>query len=97
MAVKAKSRAAARKVKDKWKSKLWYNVKAPDMFDRKVIGEIPSDESEKLIGRVVAATLQEITGDFSKAHMKVSFKVYETRGNDCYTISINRLAENNTS
>mgnify|MGYP000004233416 CR=1 FL=1 len=85
MAQKPKSRAAARKVKDKWKSKVWYSVLAPDMFDRKVLGEIPADDPVKLNERVVESTLHEISGDFSKQHVKVSFKVYDTRGTNCYT------------
>ncbi len=80
-----RSRAAARKVRDKWKSKAWYQVKSPDMFNRKVIGEIPSSEPENLNDRVISSTLQELTGDFSKSHIKVSFKVYEVRGSTCYT------------
>ena len=30
---KARARAAARKVKDKWKAKNWYQVVAPSLFD----------------------------------------------------------------
>src|SRR3989337_350830 len=39
-----KTRAAARKIKDKWKSKVWYNLLAPEMFNRQLIGEGLPDE-----------------------------------------------------
>ena len=59
---KGKGRASARK--DKWKSKSWYGVMAPDMFDRQKVAETVCDEPEKLIGRVAEVTVQDITGDF---------------------------------
>src|SRR5437763_932139 len=34
-----KSRAAARKIKDKWKAKVWYNLLAPEMFNKQSLGE----------------------------------------------------------
>ncbi len=71
--------------KDKWKSKTWYNVMAPDMFDRAKISETLADEPDKLIGRVVDVTVQDITGDFSKMHIKVSFKIMDVRGMNAYT------------
>lgn len=83
-----KSRAAARKVKDKWKSKSWYNIIAPDMFDSRVLGETPADSLEKLKGRVTEVTVQDLTGDFSKMHIKLRFKVHDVRGGDAYTYFI---------
>ncbi|MFQ6128138.1 MAG: 30S ribosomal protein S3ae [Thermoplasmata archaeon] len=83
-----KSRAAARKVKDKWKSKSWYNIIAPDMFDSRVLGETPSDSPEKLMDRVAEVTVQDLTGDFSRMHIKLRFKVHDVRGGDAYTYFI---------
>jgi len=71
--------------KDKWKSKNWYNVMAPDMFNRAKIAEALSDEPEKIIGRVAEVTAQDVTGDFSKMHIKLRFKVNDVRGMDAYT------------
>ncbi|HEC94802.1 MAG TPA: 30S ribosomal protein S3ae, partial [Thermoplasmatales archaeon] len=36
---KAKSRAAARKIKDKWKAKSWYRILAPALFDNVAVAE----------------------------------------------------------
>lgn len=83
-----KSRTAARKVKDKWKSKSWYNIIAPDMFDSRILGETPADEPEKLKDRITEVTVQDLTGDFSKMHIKLRFKVHDVRGGDAYTYFI---------
>jgi small subunit ribosomal protein S3Ae len=84
-AKKKVSRTATRKVKDKWKAKQWYTVRAPPMYNGAVIAETLSDETDKLIGRVAEATLQDLTGDFSKMHIKMRFKVQAVRGNECAT------------
>ena len=81
-----KARAAAKKVKDRWRAKEWYKVYAPDMFSRMELGETPAEDSDRLIGRVTEATVQDLTGDFSKMHIKLKFKVHDVRGLDAHTI-----------
>ncbi|MEM4101518.1 MAG: 30S ribosomal protein S3ae, partial [Desulfurococcaceae archaeon] len=44
-------------VKDKWKLKKWYEVIAPPLFGNMSLGTIPSDDPDKLIGRVLETTL----------------------------------------
>ncbi len=80
-----KSRRAGRRVKDKWKSKSWYRIVAPDMFDGAVVGETPAAEPEELLGRTASISLQDLTGDFSKVHIKAEFKVNGVRGGECVT------------
>lgn len=80
-----KSRAAARKVKDKWKAKNWYNLIAPTMFNKALIGETLADDPELLMGRVSEVTVQDLTGDFSKMHIKLAFKIQDVRGSDAHT------------
>jgi len=82
---KTKSRTAARKLKDKWKSKEWYKVTAPDFFNNSVIAETPADDPEKLMGRVTEVTLQDLTGDFSKMHIKLRFQVFDVAGQEAKT------------
>lgn len=84
-AKKKVSRTAVKKVKDKWKAKQWYNIRAPPMYNGAVIAETLADGAEKLMGRVAEATLQDLTGDFSKMHIKMKFKVQAVRGNECAT------------
>ena len=80
-----KSRAAARKIKDKWKAKVWYNLLAPDMFNKQALGETPTDDPGKLVGRITEVTVQDLTGDFSKMHIKLAFRVSQVQGQDALT------------
>lgn len=79
---------AGRKVKDKWKAKEWYSVHAPHMFNEVVIGETPSADPEYLIGRTTEVTVQDLTGDFSKMHIKLKFKINAVDGHDAKTTFI---------
>ena len=80
-----KSRAVAKKVKDKWRAKEWYTVYAPDMFSRMQLGETPSDSAATVMGRVTEATVQDLTGDFSKMHIKLKFRINDVRGFEAHT------------
>jgi small subunit ribosomal protein S3Ae len=72
---KARARSAARKVKDKWKAKNWYQIKAPSVFDSVLVSETLSESPERLIGRVSEVSMQDITNDFRKSHIKLLFKI----------------------
>ena len=85
MPAEKKSRAAARKIKDKWKAKVWYNLLAPEMFNKQLLGETPTDTPDKLIGRIAEVTVQDLTGDFSKMHIKLQFKVNQVQGQEALT------------
>ncbi len=79
------SRADARKVKDRWRSKVWYNINAPEIFGASQIGETLADDPEKLQGRITQITLQDITGDFSQMHVKLNFQIDRIVGLDAHT------------
>lgn len=83
-AKKAKA-SAGRKVKDKWKAKEWYKVHAPRMFNEAEIGETPSADPAYVIGRTAEVTVQDLTGDFSKMHIKLKFKITSVDGHDAKT------------
>lgn len=85
MPAEKKSRAAARKIKDKWKSKVWYNLLAPEMFNKQLLGETLSDTPDKLVGRIAEVTVQDLTSDFSKMHIKLRFRVDHVQGQDALT------------
>ena len=87
MAVK-KAKTAARKVKDKWKAKEWYKMYAPRMFNQVELGETPSSDPAALMGRVTEVTVHELTGDFSKMHIKMRFSVNDIRGLEAHTVFI---------
>jgi small subunit ribosomal protein S3Ae len=52
-------------------------VVAPSFFGNVELGAIPAQEPEQLIGRVVEATLYDITADFSHHYLKMSFQINE--------------------
>jgi len=52
-------------------------VVAPSFFGNVELGAIPAQEPEQLIGRVVEATLYDITSDFSHHFLKMFFQVNE--------------------
>ena len=82
----AKARAAARKQKDKWKSKRWFTIRAPRFpWNFKRIGETLGEEEEYIVGRTYEITQQEFDGDFSKMHVKLRFSVTECVGQDALT------------
>ncbi|MCL2296016.1 MAG: 30S ribosomal protein S3ae [Methanomassiliicoccaceae archaeon] len=84
-AAKRAKGTAGRKVKDKWKAKEWYNVHAPKMFNEIVIGETPAADPELLIGRTAEVTVQDLTGDYSKMHIKLKFKITGSDGHEAKT------------
>jgi small subunit ribosomal protein S3Ae len=73
-------------VRDKWRGKGWYMVIAPSFFGNVELGSIPAQEPEQLIGRVVEATLYDITSDFSHHYLKMFFQVNELDGKTAKTL-----------
>lgn len=82
---KARSRQAARKLKDRWKSKNWYNIQAPASFDNVTVAETLTDDPNKLIDRVTEVSLQDLTNDFRRSHIKLYFKVNKVEDNNAQT------------
>jgi small subunit ribosomal protein S3Ae len=76
----------AKRVRDKWRSKEWYSVAAPDYFGNVELGSVPTDDPEKLVGRVVDATLYDITNDFAHQYLKMFFQVIEVDGKTASTV-----------
>ena len=82
----AKARAAARKQRDKWKTKRWYTIRAPrHPWNYQNIGETIGESDEHIIGRIYEMTQQEFNGDFTKMHVMLRFRVSETVGQDALT------------
>jgi len=76
----------AKHVRDKWRGKAWYMVVAPPFFGNVELGTLPAEEQEQLIGRVVEATLYDITGDFSHQYLKMFFQVNRMDGKTAHTL-----------
>ncbi len=73
-------------VRDKWRGKAWYTIVAPSFFGNVELGSVPAEEQDQLIGRVVEATLYDITQDFSHMYLKMFFQVNELDGKTAKTI-----------
>ncbi|MBD3210174.1 hypothetical protein GF318_02225 [Candidatus Micrarchaeota archaeon] len=79
-----------RKVKavDKWKTKKWYSVKAPDIFEKKELCEIVASDPKKLENRIVSKSLLELgVGGSSQLAMftTMRFRVDGVSGSDATT------------
>lgn len=81
----ARARQAARRTKDRWKSKQWYKVTAPAAFNSAVLAETLADETEKLATRTVETPLSDLTGDLKMSHIKLLFQVKEVVDNNAKT------------
>jgi small subunit ribosomal protein S3Ae len=78
----AKKPALARTVKDKWRSKHWFKVRAPGLFQHVELGETVASEPEQVVGRTLETTLPELSGsaDAAKAHVKLRFRIERISG-----------------
>ena len=75
-----------RRVKDKWRGKVWYSVMSPPYFGGVELGSIPADDPSKLVGRVVDATLYDITNDFAHQYLNMYFTVADVEDKTARTI-----------
>jgi small subunit ribosomal protein S3Ae len=82
---KARARTTTRKVKDRWKSKNWYQILAPSLFDNIPVAETLAETPESLIGRVSEVSLQDLTNDFRKSHIKLLFSIDKVEQNTAHT------------
>src|SRR5579863_1270182 len=77
-----KKTTLARTVKDKWRSKHWFKVRAPGLFQHAEIGETMASDPEQVTGRTLETTLQDLSGgaDVGKAHIKLRFQIERVGG-----------------
>jgi small subunit ribosomal protein S3Ae len=74
-----------RSVSRRKQQKQWYDVLAPEQFDREELGQTPADESEKVLGRTIETTLGDIRNDASENNTKLTFKISEVATDTAYT------------
>jgi len=80
----AKKKQVGRRVEG-WKAKSWYKVHVPDNLGKAYIGDTIANDAESVVGRIMTATLGEITNDYAKQHIKMSFKIATVTGDAAYT------------
>jgi small subunit ribosomal protein S3Ae len=74
-----------RSVSRQKQEKGWYDVLAPEEFDREQLGQTPAEESEKVLGRTIETTLGDIRNDASENNTKLTFKINEVASDTAYT------------
>jgi small subunit ribosomal protein S3Ae len=82
---KARARTTTRKVKDRWKAKNWYQIVSPSLFNNVPVAETLAETPDSLIGRVTEVSLQDLTNDFRKSHIKLLFTVDKVEQNTAHT------------
>jgi small subunit ribosomal protein S3Ae len=71
-------------VTKKTKTKEWFTIIAPKIFDEKEIGRTMISDPKGLTGRRISLSLMELTNDFSKYYMKFAFKINRIEGNKAF-------------
>ncbi len=74
-----------RSVSKQKRGKRWYTVLAPEQFDRAELGQTVADETEKVLGRTIEATLGELTQDAGSNNTKLTFKITDVGSDSAYT------------
>lgn len=67
------------------KSKLWFKVHAPKIFNENEIGEVLAIEGQNLIGRKINSALSEVIGDLTRSNVKLTFKINKVEGEHAFT------------
>jgi small subunit ribosomal protein S3Ae len=65
--------------------KRWYEILAPEQFDRATLGETLAEEPTQVVGRTITTTLGELTGDSSANNTKLTFKVTDVGSDTAYS------------
>jgi len=71
---------AMKKPKTKWGAKVWYNILSPPYFGEKLLGSVPCNSPEQLIGRRIESSLYDITEDPAHYQIKLTFKIVAVEG-----------------
>ncbi len=76
----------ATKTVDKWKAKKSFEIKAPEMFNNRKIGETFSDDPKKVPGRTIKVDYSELQGRRSKrTKVKLNFMIDKLQGTTATT------------
>ncbi len=80
-----RDRTSTRKIRDKWRAKVWYTIIAPETFSSKELGMTTADDPKKVVDRIAESTLYDLTGNFKKMHVKLYFRINRIQGTNAYT------------
>ncbi len=95
-----------RKGVDKWKTKKWFTILAPALFNNVSLAQTPAEDPENVMGRTMSVSARELTGNIKKSQLMLQFRVNNVQGLNAYTIltgisvqpsSVRRLVRRKTS
>ncbi len=81
----AKKTIKRSKTVDKWKTKKWFTLVAPKIFNLKELGTTPTQKPKNLENRVIEKTLDQLTGNRKLKHVTIRMKVKEIQELKAYT------------
>jgi ribosomal protein S3AE len=70
---------------EKWKEKKWFDVYPPALLGTNVIGEMPADDDNRMMGRIIKSSMSWITSKMEHSFMIVGLKVISVNGNSAQT------------
>ncbi len=76
---------ATQKGAEKWKTKTWIDVKAPETLGNEVIGSIPAESEEKAVGRVLKVSLSWVTHNPAHSFLTVGLRINQALNNSATT------------
>ncbi|MAF89579.1 MAG: hypothetical protein CL963_03680 [Euryarchaeota archaeon] len=87
---------AAPRTVDKWKSKKWYSVIAPDIFKNVILGDTVAANSRIIPGRIVEANLSDVVAgyDSRRPTKKLRFKIKDVQGEKANTLFLGHRLHN---
>ncbi len=65
------------------KKKIWFQILAPEIFGRAVIGETLVEDSKQIVGKTIQLSLMSLSGDMKKQNINITFRidnVFEGKG-----------------
>ncbi len=77
--------AAKKKAVDPWKTKQWFELIAPNLFNREKVAQIPAQDPQHLLNRIIEMPLKEITRDLSHMYINVKLRVEDVKGKQAFT------------
>ncbi|MFB6088664.1 MAG: 30S ribosomal protein S3ae [Candidatus Aenigmatarchaeota archaeon] len=88
------------KVEGVWKGKKWFDLRGPDIFKKKDLGETASSNPDELMGRTLSVRLTDLVSNTNKYFYKIILKINEVEdgkaktkfiGHDCSKDAIYRM------
>lgn len=77
--------AVKKKAIDMWKTKVWYSLVAPKLFNEAEVAQIPAQDDEHLLNRIIEFPLKDITKDISHLYTNVKLRVESITNKKAFT------------